>query len=130
MIQYLRENDEEAYEEEATTSYHFSSEGKQETAMEPTIVEAVTSLEFPNKEEMETDFAPMKEEVQKSHALTPYIPPHRRFEASDGRKDKNLCSKYKTQKAMPRHKHIHMLEMRHHSNKRCRKQYLAINIHI
>ena len=33
----LRENDEEAYEEEAATTSHFSSAGKQETAMTPTI---------------------------------------------------------------------------------------------
>ena len=33
----LRENDEKTYEEEADTTTHFSSEGKQETAVEPTI---------------------------------------------------------------------------------------------
>ena len=58
----LRKNDEEAYEEEAATTYHLSSEGKQETAMTPTIAEGVMSLEFPNKKEMETDFAPTIEE--------------------------------------------------------------------
>ena len=57
----LREND-EAYEEEAARTYHFSSEGKQETAMTPTIAETVTPPEFPNKEELETDFAPTTEE--------------------------------------------------------------------
>ena len=41
---------------------HLSSEGKQETTMTPTIEEAITSPEFPNKEELETDFAPMIEE--------------------------------------------------------------------
>ena len=44
----LRENDEETYEEEAATTSHFSSDGKQETSMEPMIVEAVTPPEFPN----------------------------------------------------------------------------------
>ena len=58
----LREDDEEAYEDEAATTSHFSSEGKQEIAMAPTIAKEVTPHEFPNKEEMETDFAPMTEE--------------------------------------------------------------------
>ena len=38
----LRENEEEAYEEKTTTTSHFSSKGKQETAMAPTIAEAVS----------------------------------------------------------------------------------------
>ena len=57
----LRENDEESYEEAIMMS-HFSSDGKKETTMAPTIAEAVTPPEFPNKEELETNFAPMTEE--------------------------------------------------------------------
>ena len=58
----LKENYEESYEEEAATTSHFSSEGKQENSMRPMIAEAVTPPEFPNKEELETDFAPMTKE--------------------------------------------------------------------
>ena len=53
----LREDDEEAYEEEAATTSHFSSEGKQETAMAPTITEVVIPPKIPNKEEVKTNFA-------------------------------------------------------------------------
>ena len=83
--------------------------------MTPTLAEVVTPPEFPYKEELESDFAPTTEELRKSHALTPYIPPHRRVEAFDARKGKNHCSRYKTQKAMPSHKHTHMPEMNHRS---------------
>ena len=41
---------------------HFSSKGKQETSMAPTIEKAVTPLKFPNKEELETDFSPTSKE--------------------------------------------------------------------
>ena len=58
----LGENYEEAYEEEVATMSHFSNKRKQKIAMTPMIAKAVTPPEFPNKEELETDFASMTEE--------------------------------------------------------------------
>ena len=49
-------------DEESVMISHLSSEEKKETAIETTISEAVTPLKFPNKEEMEIDFASMTEE--------------------------------------------------------------------
>ena len=53
----LRENDEESYEEEAAMTSHFSREGKQDTSMEPTIVEASTVSKVSSEGNMETTFA-------------------------------------------------------------------------
>ena len=89
--------------------------------MRPTTEEVITAPKFSRNEELETNFSSMATKVRKSHALTPYIPPHGRFGALDARKDKNLRSKYKTQKILPRHKQIHMLEMSHHSKYKMKK---------
>ena len=59
----LRENDEEAYEEEVATTYHLSSEGKQENTMAHTIAEAVTVSKVSSKGKLETAFALPTEEA-------------------------------------------------------------------
>ena len=53
----MRENDEETYEEESATTSHFSSVGKKETAMAPTIVEVVTVSKISSERKLETAFA-------------------------------------------------------------------------
>ena len=84
--------------EEAITTPEFSNKEELETAITPTTEEVIMTIEYSRKEELETNFSSTTTKVQKSHTLTPYIPPHRRFGASNARKDKKLCLKYKIQK--------------------------------
>ena len=98
-----------------------SNKEEHETSTRSTIEEVIMTHEFSRKEELETNFASTTTKLRKSHILTPYIPPHRRFRELDAIKDKNLHSNYKMQKALPRHKHTHILEMNHRLKNKMQK---------
>ena len=75
----LRENDEEAYEQETTMISHFSSEGNQETDMAPTIEEDGINKELVVILDLEECIAQIKtmlrendEEAYEEEAATTY----------------------------------------------------------